>query len=653
MTIAHPWVLHFLWILPVAGFVLIVQSKRRQRSLERFAEKSLLDRLTVVDQQGKDVLKGLLMLCVLGLLILAMAGPRWGSRYQEVSRKGVDMIVGVDVSPSMMVADVKPNRLERAKREILDLLKVVEGDRVGLTAYARAAFVLCPLTLDYRALEMFLGSLQTDLIPLPGTDHGAAIDTALSAFDFKAHTDKVMLLITDGEDHEQRGLEAARRAARRGVKIFVFGIGEPSGGPVPADGSQGGFKKDSKGRLILSRLQEGTLQQIAAVTGGSYVRSVTGDLDLDLLYFQGIKQATEAKTLKSGKIKVAEERFYIFLAAAFLLLLLEGVLTGKQRPLSTQKIKLLLSVLFCVLYLVEPHIACAAESSADEMYRNGQYAEAEKEYARLDMDHPREIRFRYNRGCAAFRNGKYKEAQAAFASVLRRTQDPALRFKALYNLGNTAFKQGDLEAAAANYKKALAADPGSEDARHNLELALRTMARNKQKASQSKANETAQKSDAQKEPASKKASDSGNGDHPGKSTPDQRGARKKTDNKNHQNQKQSKPKEEPTPKDTVRPKDSSSDQAAAPESRPDQEPAHGNPSGTDSDQKLSGELKPRQESSQSAKGRSKGAFADNQSAMDKKKAQALFDNVQENPSKILRFMIPQEKQGENWSGKDW
>jgi Ca-activated chloride channel family protein len=230
----------------------------------------------------------------------------------------------------MLVEDIEPNRLERARREILDLLRVVEGDRVGLIAFAGAAFVQCPLTLDYAALQMFLSALAPDLIPVPGTDLGAAIESAAVSFDFKSETDKVILLITDGEDNEKRGLEAAEKAAGKGIKVFVFGIGEPSGGPIPSGDGKGGFRKDDAGKLVLSKLDEDSLRRIASATGGTYVRSLAGDLDLDVLYFEGIKSRTEAQTLKSGKVKVYEERFALFLLAAFLFLLLEGLIVERK-----------------------------------------------------------------------------------------------------------------------------------------------------------------------------------------------------------------------------------------------------------------------------------------------------------------------------------
>ena len=326
MTMAHVWILHFLWLLPLVALALVFYGRQRKRAMEQFADPALLIRLAGEDRRRTRFFKGLFLLTALGLMFFALAGPRWGSHFQEVHQKGVDIMILVDVSPSMLVEDVEPNRLERARREILDFLKVVQGDRVGLVAFSGAAFVQCPLTLDYGALEMFLGALEPDMVPVPGTDLGAAIETGISSFDSKSETDKVILLITDGEDNEDKGLECSRKAAAKGVKIFVFGIGETSGGPIPAGDGKGGFKQDKNGQLILSKLEEQGLREMSAVTGGTYVRSVGGDLDLDILYFEGIKSRTKAETLKSGKIKVYEERFPVFLLAALLFLLLEGMI---------------------------------------------------------------------------------------------------------------------------------------------------------------------------------------------------------------------------------------------------------------------------------------------------------------------------------------
>ncbi len=639
MTFAHEGILHFLWAMPLVAFVLVVQHRRRQRAMGRFAEPTLLKRLTPQDHNGKRFLKALLLLFALGAMIFALAGPRWGSRYQEVSRKGVDIMMLVDVSRSMMVEDVKPNRLERATREIIDFLKVVEGDRVGLTAFAGAAFVQCPLTLDYAALEMFLNVLQPGIIPVPGTDLGTAIETGLSGFDTQAETDKVMLLITDGEDNESQGLKAARKAANQGVKIFVFGIGDPFGGPIPAGNDQGGFKKDNSGNLVLSKLDEKTLQDIAMETGGGYVRSMAGDLDLDILYFDGIKQKTKAQTLKSGKIKVYEEHFNLFVLAAFLFLFFEELIDSQRRANAKRKFSVLIMALALGLSPWLCLTTAYAAETADELYRQGRYEEAGKAYAREDMDHPKDIRFRYNRGCAAFQNGQYEEASAAFASVIKRADVADVRFKAAFNMGNTAFKQGDYASAATYFKRALVDQPASENARHNLELSLRSLKKEQEK----------------QEPAQPDASPP--------DAPAPENDRQKKESIDNQDQKEQAPGEESQQSETGKedPKGNEDHQKPGDQTPGDDEKepskdngnqasAQNKPSESKDGHDLPGDLKPSQTLSElPSTDPSKGA---NPFDMDRKKAQALLDNISENPSEILRYMLSGENH-QTSSGKDW
>jgi Ca-activated chloride channel family protein len=633
MTFAHFWILNFLWLLPLAALALIIYGRQRKRAMEGFADPALLARLTGKYQKRRTFLKGLLMLGALGLMLFALAGPRWGSHYQEVSQKGVDIMILVDVSPSMLVEDIAPNRLERARREILDFLRVVQGDRVGLVAFSGAAYVQCPLTLDYGALQMFLDALQPDLIPVPGTDLGAAIETGLSAFDYASETDRVILLITDGEDNESRGLEAAGKAAEKGVKIFVFGMGETSGGPIPTGDGKGGFRKDEAGKLILSKLDEEGLRGIASRAGGDYVRSVAGDLDLDLLYFEGIKSRTEAATLKSGKIKVYEERFAYFLIVAFLFLVLEGLIFEGTGPKAQGRRK---EYTFIILFFIPCFfsIPAWAAEDPDELYRQGRFEEAEKAYTRSDMDNPKDIRYRYNRGCAAYQNSDFEGAMAAFKSVTRRAEDNETRFKTLYNLGNTAFKQGDFASAVAQYTQAIGLKPESEDAKFNLELALRELERQKR-----------EKSEEQEEPPQ------GDSVQPG-----EEGDQSKSDNKHEGSDESSQekgPDQEPSEtQDQQGDKgQTASDQGKQSEQERDAEAGQGPRAEQDSTEDLSGDLEPLQAMPDEPTEDQAPDTA--MSMIDKKKAEALLDNIKEDRSSFLRFQIPQDKKHGLLSGKDW
>ena len=611
MSLSHPWILHFLWLLPLAAVTFVIVNRKRRQALLRFAEPELLNRLTPGGSRGRGVLKAVLSLLALGFMLLALAGPRWGSHYQEVTRKGVDIVIALDVSPSMLVADIKPDRLERSKREITDFLKVVQGDRVGLVAFSGAAYTQCPLTLDYGALMMFLNILHPDNIPIPGTNLGAAIEGAISAFDPKSETDKVILLITDGEDNEKRGTEAARLASKKGIKIFVFGMGDPAGGPVPASQGQGGFKKDEKGELVLSKLNEAGLQEIAGITGGDYVRSLAGDLDLDLLYFDGIKRKTDDAVLKSGKIKVYEERFFIFAAAAFLLLLLEGLIGNAKR-----KMPGLLSVVLVLLFSSQG--LCGEEP--DVLYEQGRFAEAGKLYSSRDMDNPRDFRQRYNRGCADYQTSDYKGAMAAFASVLKRTDDAGMQFKAAFNLGNAAFKQGNLVSARSYYKQALRLDPKNEDARYNLELTLKELEKQKKKEEEQKKKD--QQQDKKKENMGEK---------------DQKDQKKPSDDPSSEKQQQqdkNKPPQEKQP-----------DKQEKPDPKKDED----SKKETQSQDAGAGAREPRQTTTPEAQ-EPREAPA---SQIRKQKAEALLDNIKEDRARFMKFQVPEGKGRGNLSGKDW
>jgi Ca-activated chloride channel family protein len=635
MNLSHLWMLNLLWLLPLAAVALIVQGRQKKRALRVFADPHLLERLAALDHRGRRFIKALLLLVSLGLMLFALAGPRWGSHYEEVSQKGVDIMLLIDVSPSMLVEDIDPNRLERARREILDFIRVVAGDRVGLIAFAGAAFIQCPLTLDYAALEMFLSALQPDLIPVPGTDLGAAIDLGIAAFDDESATDKVILLITDGEDNEARGLAAARQAAAKGIKIFVFGIGDVGGGPIPELDGSGGFKKDRQGKLILSKLEEEGLQNIASLTGGTYVRSVAGDLDLDVLYFDGIKSRTRAQELKSGKIKVYEERFALFVLAAFILLLIEGFIDGKVRfkaqagrKATPARAGVLLLVVAAACMLAAARSQAA--ESPDELYRKGRFAEAEKAYAQSDMDNPKDLRYRYNRGCAAYQSGDYQAAAAAFASVLRRSQDDDIRFKAAYNLGNAAYKQGDFRAAAEHYKQAIAQDPSSEDARHNLELALRALQKQQEQQNGQSQEQSQQDAGQQQDPSDGKNDKTDQGQQSKDKSSEQDSAQQQ------QNSEQSGQSQASRDQTAGQPPEKNSGESRQGQQQPQPD--------------LAGELKPRQDMPAARAGEQ--AAAARMTRMNQQKAQALLDNIQEDRSQMMRLQTRGRRQGVA-SGKDW
>jgi len=324
---------HFLlllWLVPALVFFYVYAGMRRQRRIRIFCG-NLHERLNSSLLRGRQRLKAVLIVLSIVLLVTAISRPRWGYQWEDIKRVGVDIIVGVDVSRSMLAEDISPSRLARAQRKLKDFTGMLDGDRVGLVVFAGSSFLQCPLTLDYGAFSMFLEDLSPDMIPVPGTDMAAAIRTATRAFNRRERTSKALILITDGENHGSDVMQAAQEAGREGVRIFVIGIGTPDGTPVPAVDGKGGFLQDRSGNLVLSRLDEKALQKIVLETGGAYVRSVTGDLDLETIYHGAIKKDIEQKELSATRRKRWEERFQWFAALGLLCLLAEFFIRENRR----------------------------------------------------------------------------------------------------------------------------------------------------------------------------------------------------------------------------------------------------------------------------------------------------------------------------------
>jgi len=316
----HDYLSLLCLIIPLAAF-LIWSYKKKKQLIEVFLGKSLVSRLLDPLAWKRVKIDNMLIIFAVVFLILALSQPRWGYYWKDLEQKGVDIVIALDVSSSMLAQDIKPNRLERAKYKIMDLLNMLEGDRVGLVAFAGTSYLQCPLTLDYSATRIFLNAIDTELIPVPGTAIGHAIRTSVKAFNTQDTRSRAIILITDGEDHTGDAIQSANWAKEHKTKIFAIGIGNNIGAPIP-DPKPGasGFKKDKDGEVILTKLDEPTLKQMALQTGGSYVRSVSGDMDLQKLYRENIKHKVKSKEIKTERKRVWKERFQWMIFAALLCL---------------------------------------------------------------------------------------------------------------------------------------------------------------------------------------------------------------------------------------------------------------------------------------------------------------------------------------------
>ncbi len=331
MRFASPSIVHLLWLLSFLGALLFFFLRRRKAMMKRFVRSNLLEEMTVNWSWRRHRLKNILLIFVFFLSILALARPQWGYQWQEVKRKGLDILLIVDTSKSMLTQDVKPNRLQRTKLAIMDLIKSLKGDRIGLVAFAGDAFVMCPLTTDYGGFLLSLNDLDTSIIPRGGSNLGAAIEEALKAFDQSPSKFKAIIAVTDGESLEGDPLAAAQKAKDKGIKIYSVGVGTKEGELIRIQDEQGqwGFLKDDQGNYVKSRLNENLLQRIAYTTGGAYVRSSGAQFGLDYVYQEHLSKM-EKRDIEDKMEKKYFERFQIPLALALLLLLIETFMAARK-----------------------------------------------------------------------------------------------------------------------------------------------------------------------------------------------------------------------------------------------------------------------------------------------------------------------------------
>ncbi|MCX8073916.1 MAG: VWA domain-containing protein [Candidatus Binatia bacterium] len=318
-----PTLLVLLALVPLLVVLLALAERRRRRAYERFAALHLWHKFAPSARLEPEGWSWAVPALTVVLLTAAAAGPQWGFRWQEVRGQGIDLVIALDTSRSMLAQDVKPSRLLRAKLEIQDLVKKLRGDRVALVAFAGTAFTQCPLTLDYNAFLETLRATDVGIVPRGGTSLAAAIRTALQAFEGHEGTYRAVVLLTDGEDHEGGVDEAIELAAQSGVRIYTVGVGSPEGELIPtSEKGQGGFLKDRRGQVVKSRLDEVTLQKIAEKTGGAFLRGSTSQLGLETLYEEHLAKL-DKRERKSTLEKRMEHRFWWLLAPAVLLLVFE------------------------------------------------------------------------------------------------------------------------------------------------------------------------------------------------------------------------------------------------------------------------------------------------------------------------------------------
>jgi Ca-activated chloride channel family protein len=491
LRFAHPEYLWALLVVPALVIAFVLVHRRRQRLLHRLIAEPLVATLAPDTSTAKRTLKQSILLLSVVCLILAAANPQVGTRLEEVKREGIDLFVALDVSLSMKSEDIRPSRLEKAKRDVSDLLRKLHGDRVGLVVFAGEAYVQFPLTADYSAADLFINAVDVDAVPTPGTMIGNALGVALKSFRDDLPTQKAIVVVSDGENTEGDVASAVEKARKAGVRVFAIGMGTPDGSPIPVGGAtaQGSdYKHDRAGKIVLSRLDEASLQQIALSTGGSYRRATNAGNEIDEIFTE--LSSLEKTEMASLQVTGYEDQFFYPLAFGLLLLAFELFLSERRGRFLKRLSRLFpaTGLLFVVLFVfssaAHAQTVRSLVSDGNDAYQKGRYADAETDYKKAQEKDPASREAQFNLGNAYYKQQRSDEALRQYSNHLAGAKDPTDQSMAYYNLGNTLFKSDKLEESLEAYKRTLKLNPDDEDARYNYLLAKERLKQDQKKQNQ-------------------------------------------------------------------------------------------------------------------------------------------------------------------------
>ncbi len=326
---AHPYLLYLLALIPLCILAFSFYLIWRRKALNRYGNLDLIRKLIPEYSTKKLILKLTLLMIAFAFLIVALADPQTGSKLEKVQRKGIDIMIALDVSNSMLAQDIRPNRLERSRQAISKMLDNLDGDRIGIVVFAGRAYTQLPITTDYTAAKLFLSTISTNSVPIQGTAIADAIDLSAKSFN-QGDRNKVIIIITDGEDHEGEAVEKAEAVAKTGIRIYTIGMGLPDGAPIPviANDIQIGYKKAKDGTTIISRLDEAILQKISTAGGGLYVRANNSEAGLQTVLDDLNK--IEKSEIETRQFSAYEDRFQYFIALSLIFLILELFIFDKK-----------------------------------------------------------------------------------------------------------------------------------------------------------------------------------------------------------------------------------------------------------------------------------------------------------------------------------
>src|SRR5437667_790080 len=484
MSFGAPEWLWGLLLIPILMTFFIRAERLGLRRLQEFVSARLLPQLAGTVNRPRRVVRFALQLLGLSFGLLSLAQPRWGYTFEDVKRKGLDLLIAVDTSRSMLSNDIAPDRLERVKLAAQDLINELQGDRVGLIAFAGRAFLQAPLTIDYEAVMESLNSLDAKTIPEGGTNISSAITLATQSFGKSATGNRALIIFTDGEELSGDAVKTAKTAADAGVRIFTIGVGTPQGSLIPITGENGetAFVKDSAGQVVKSKLDEKRLREIVQTTDGFYLHLENGPRTMQQIYDEGLAkmQAAEIDVRLSRR---PIERYEWPLGAALVALALSILIGERKRvrerihvpaPVKMTAATATLVIILCQLVF--------AATPGLEAYRDGKFEDAYSQFQETLKSHPQsraEDKLQFDSGAAAYKLKDYSKALESFSQALL-SPETLLQSKSHYNLGNTLYQRGEAQKgddkklsdwtnALDHYEQTLKLEPQNKDAKENYD----------------------------------------------------------------------------------------------------------------------------------------------------------------------------------------
>ena len=496
-----PIYLYLLAVIPVLAVIRWLMIRQQKKRLRRFGDPELIKELMPDVSRFRPLVKFSILLLALVLLIVMLARPQFGTKISHEKRTGIETIIAMDISNSMLAEDVTPSRLDRSKMMVENLVDNFTNDKIGLIVFAGDAFIQLPITSDYVSAKMFLSSIDPSMIATQGTDIAAAISMASHSFTQQEGVGKAIIVITDGEDHEGGALDAAKEAKDRGHRVYVLGVGSPKGAPIPT--GDGDYMKDNTGQTVMTGLNEEMCRQIAQAGGGAYIHVENNSSAQEKLDEELDKLAK--KEISSTIYSDYDEQFQAVGILVLLLLIIEACLLEVKNPLlrniSLFKRKKVATVLALLL------MAGSAAAQSDRQYvhqgnkqfRAGNYADAEVLYRKAIEKNPRNPQAVYNLGVALMKQQKDSAAIQQFMDAGKIETNPLRRAQSFHNAGVICQGKKMYGEAIDVYKEALRNNPADDETRYNLELCKRQQKQQQQQQKQDQQKQDQQKQDQQKQ----------------------------------------------------------------------------------------------------------------------------------------------------------